>query len=235
MKSVIIDSRASSKIKSSLLSEGFMLIEMPTWQKLQVPVSAHPDMLMFIADKKIITHADYLEIAKEQFKAISSHGYELVISNEEISSEYPLDILFNCIELGDFIFGKENNASLHIIDYSKKSEKRFINVKQGYTKCSVAKLNDRAAITADKSLYKAMTSNGIDVLLISEGSVRLDGYDHGFIGGCTGAFSDKLYFMGNLELHPDAEIIKSFCQKHKTSPISLSDEKLFDGGSLYFL
>ena len=192
-------------------------------------------MLMFIADKKIITHADYLEIAKEQFKAISNCGYELIISNEEISSEYPRDILFNCIELGSFIFGKENNTSSHIIDYSKKCGKSFVNVKQGYAKCSVARLNDGAAITSDKALYKAMSANGIDVLLVSEGNIRLDGYDHGFIGGCTGAFLDKLYFMGNLELHPDAEIIKSFCHKYKTSPISLSDEKLFDGGSLYFL
>ena len=81
-----------------------------------------------------------------------------------------------------FIFGKESNASRYIINYAKQSGKRFVNVNQGYSKCSVAKVSEKAAITADSSLYKAMTEQGIDVLLISQGNITLKGYDCGFIG-----------------------------------------------------
>ena len=235
MKSVIIDYRASSNIKASLIGEGFNIIEMPSWNRLQLPVSAHPDMLLFVAKKQIITHKDYFDIAKKQFETLSTYEYEITLSDEEISSKYPHDILFNSVEIGDHIFAKESHTSKHIIEYNNRSGKMFINVKQGYAKCSVAKVSDNAAITSDLSLYKAMLNKGIDVLLISDGNVRLDGYDYGFIGGCTGLYCDKLYFMGNLELHPDSEKIKSFCKKHKRSPISLSNEPLFDGGSLFFV
>ena len=235
MNSVIIDHRASSKIKTSLLCDGFEIIEMPSWERLQMPVSAHPDMLTFIADKTLIAHRDYYNIAKKQFSHISSLGYEIVLSDEVISCDYPHDILFNCVEFKNAVFGKENSVSKYIKKYAQSRSKVFVNVKQGYTKCSVARVSENAAITADKAIYKALTENGVDALLISEGNVKLDGYGHGFIGGCTGLFEDKLYFMGNVDLHPDGERIKSFCKKHKTSPILLSDELLFDGGSLFFI
>ena len=235
MKSVIIDERLPRSVKESLRLNGFYTIEMPQWHRLQEPVSAHPDMLLFIADDRIITHFEYYEIAKEQFKAICEHGYKIILSDEEISESYPFDILFNCVEIGDLIFGKEINASKYITDYAKKSGMRFINVKQGYAKCSVAKVSDYAAITADPSLAKAMTANGIDVLTISQGCISLKGYDCGFIGGCSGHFGDKIYFSGNIESHPDFESIKVFCLKHGKTAVSLSSEPLFDGGSLFFI
>ena len=182
MKHVIIDCRLPLSVKESLRDKGFTLIEMPEWERLQTPVSAHPDMLMFIAGDKIITHTDYFNEAKKQFEAISGCGYEIITSDEPVSEKYPNDILFNSVEIGELIFGKESNASRYIINYAKQSGKRFVNVNQGYSKCSVAKVSEKAAITADSSLYKAMTEQGIDVLLISQGNITLKGYDCGFIG-----------------------------------------------------
>ncbi len=235
MKHVIIDCRLPRSVKNSLCDKGFTLIEMPEWERLQTPVSAHPDMLMFIAGDKIITHTDYFNAAKRQFETISCCGYDIVLSDEPVSEKYPNDILFNSVEIGELIFGKESNASRHIINYAMRSGKRFINVKQGYSKCSVAKVSDNAAITADTSLYKKMTERGIDVLLISQGNITLKGYDCGFIGGCSGRFDDKIYFSGNIELHPDYDRIKDFCRNHGKIAVSLSTEPLFDGGSLFFI
>lgn len=235
MKKVIIDHRLSKKIKSSLSSLGFDLIEMPSFDKLQSPVSAHPDMLMFFAGKRLITHGEYFDVAKEQFNAILSQGYEAILSTEQIHKDYPKDILFNSAEVGSFVFGKEKFASKHILDYCKEQNKSFVNVSQGYTKCSTVVLSDKAIITADKIICTYAQGLGIKVLHINHAHIRLDGYDHGFIGGCSGVCDGKVYFTGNVELHPDGKDIIDFCEKQEISPVLLSDEELYDGGSLFFI
>ena len=60
----------------------------------------------------------------------------------------------------------------------------------------------------------AAEKKGIDVLAVSPAGVRLDGYNCGFIGGATGADKENVYFCGNVDLHPDGERIKAFCEKH---------------------
>ncbi len=232
---VITDSRIPMSAKEKLIRDGFDIIELPLWNRLAPPVSGHPDMLLFFADNKIITHRGYSELASKQISKLIGQGFEIILSDEKISDKYPNDILFNCVEFENAIFGNEKHTSKHIIEYAISRSKRFVSVKQGYAKCSVAKISENAAITADKSLYKAMIKNGIDVLLISPGGVTLEGYDYGFIGGATGGCCDKIYFIGDPLLHPDGAAMINFCEKHKKSPIALSSEKLFDGGSLLFI
>ena len=96
-------------------------------------------------------------------------------------------------------------------------------------------MSEKAAITADPSLHKALTENGADTLLVRPAEISLPGYDRGFIGGCSGTTEDTVYFSGNIALHPDGELISEFCARHGKSAVSLSDEPLFDGGSLLFI
>ncbi len=235
MKKVIIDSRASDRIKGSLRSLGFLPIEMPPHPALHAPVSAHPDMLLFILGNTVFCHADYYEIAKKEFDEISSEGYEIVKTREFIGSEYPSDILFNALCLGDHLYGKLENVSELVKTEAKRLGITPHPVKQGYAKCSVCKVGEHVAITADPSLYKAMRADGYDVLLIPAGHIGITEYDTGFIGGCSGFDNERVYFSGNIDLHPDAEAIKRFCESHGTHVVSLSTEELFDVGTLFFI
>ena len=235
MKNVIIDSRAPKAVKATLCNMGFSLIQMPPFPALQKPVSAHPDMLLFIADKKVFCHADYQKIANEEFEEIADTGYEIITTNENIGAEYPHDVLFNALSLSKHIYGKLENLSELIKEDAEERSIALHSAKQGYAKCSVAKVGERAAITSDTSLYKAMTADGYDVLLISSGGIGIDEYDTGFIGGCSGCDGERVYFSGNISLHPDGAAIKSFCTKHGMCAVSLSDEPLFDVGSLFFI
>ena len=235
MKKVIIDSRAPKAVKATLCDMGFSLIQMPPFPALQTPVSAHPDMLLFIADKKVFCHADYHKIASSEFDEIANAGYEIITTRENIGAEYPRDILFNALSLGDHIYGKLDNLSELIRTDAEKRGIALHSVKQGYAKCAVAKIGERAAITSDTSLYKGISADGYDTLLISAGHIGISEYDTGFIGGCSGCDSECVYFSGNIELHPDAEAIKSFCKAHGMSVISLSDEPLFDIGTMFFI
>ena len=135
MKKVIIDKRAPEAVKASLVDMGYSLIQMPPHPALPAPVSAHPDMLLFIADGQVFCHADYKKIAKAEFDEIAAAGYEIVTTNECIGCEYPRDILFNALHMDSHIYGKADSFSALIREYAKASVITLRSVKQGYAKC----------------------------------------------------------------------------------------------------
>ena len=236
MNSLVLASSAlTPKCASSLRSLGFEVIIMPKYERLSESVSSHPDMLAFFYGNKYICNKEYYSIASECFEKINSYGYSPIFTDEIPSEKYPSDILFNSLVLGDKLFCLEKGASRELIKFAKSNGLQIINTTQGYTKCSVCKVCDNAIITADKGLSSLAKSKDIDVLTVSEGHVKLEGYDYGFIGGASGVFADTVYFCGNLDSHPDAKEIVAFCKKHKKETFSLSDEELFDVGTLFFL
>lgn len=146
----------------------------------------------------------------------------------ELGKKYPEDIALNaCIVGNKVICGKKG------VHQAIKKNRDIIEVNQGYVKCSVCVVNENSLITDDESIYEACRLKGLDVLLISKGSVSLDGFDYGFIGGCCGKIADDtLAFCGDLNTHTDAYRIKSFLREHGVYPVSLANGCLIDIGSL---
>jgi hypothetical protein len=234
MKHVITDNRIDKKCERGLRERGFELIKMPAFSIFQTPVAAHPDMLLFIGSEKIICHADYFAIAKKELSLIAEiTGAELVLTSDPISSDYPRDVIFNAASVGMWLVCRRDAVLSNVAELYP--ENMIINVKQGYAKCSTAVVGDNAIITANPSIAKAVKEKGIDVLSVSPLGVRLDGYDCGFIGGASGTDEENVYFCGNIDLHPDSERIKAFCRKHGKNAVSLSDEPLYDYGTLIFV
>lgn len=236
MKTLVLASSALSLSCDEKLRElGFEPIIMPPYKRLQSGVSSHPDMLVFFWGDKYFCTKEYYSEAQEIFKKINALGYSPILCDETPSEKYPNDIIFNALPLGNLIFGLENNLSNALKSEAAIMGKKIVDVKQGYTKCSVAKISENAIITADTGIAKTATAHGIDVLNVSEAHVFLDGYNTGFIGGACGAFQDNIYFCGNLYTHPDGKKIEDFCKRHSKTCISLSNGPLFDVGSLFFI
>lgn len=235
MKHVIASQGIPEKCKASLLERGFSLIELPECHSLQRAVASHADMLVFFCGKKYVCTEEYYNYAKDCFNKLNSLGYSPALSKETLSPEYPSDVIFNCFELSGKIYGFEKSISSLIKEYARDNGIVIRNVRQGYAKCSVCKVTRSAIITSDPSIAKAVSSDGADVLLIRSGYVDIDGYDYGFIGGCGGCDGENVYFCGDVSRHPDGELIKKFCEKHNKTCISLSNDNLFDVGSLFFV
>ncbi len=234
MRYVITDNRIDKKCEEGLLKRSFEIIRMPSLSSLQAPVSAHPDMLLFVGKGKLICHKDYFSIAEEQIKMIAEiSGCEILLSDEKIGGKYPSDILFNAALVGDKLICKRSAVSKFVLELY--SDNDVIDVKQGYAKCSICTVGDNAIITADKSIAKAARENRIDVLEIDNSHTRLEGYDCGFIGGASGDDGENIYFCGSIDLHPESERIKEFCKAHGRGVGSLSDEALYDYGTLMFI
>lgn len=197
---------------------------------LQNGVSEHADMLCaYLGD------GDFL-LAKSQcelFDRLSHFGANIRYIGEELGADYPSDIALNFLLLGSRAFGRLDFLSKKAVDYFERNSVKMIDVKQGYTRCSCAVVNENAVITQDGGLEKALKGEGIDVLRISSGGIRLDGYNYGFIGGACGLTDkNRLLFFGDISQHNDYEKIKAFLLKHGCAFDCLNGELVDIGGMI---
>lgn len=231
---VLTDSRIDGKCEKGLISRGFEIIKMPICDGLDAPVSAHPDMLLFVGKGKLICHEKYYNVAKLEIDlAVKKGGLELLIVDEKWEREYPRDVIFNAAPIGDKLICNKKYVSRAIVELY--GEENVIDVRQGYSKCASVIVGEGGVITADPSVAKGARGAGIDVLMLSGQYIALDGYDTGFIGGASGDDGEHVFFSGNVDIHPDAEAIKEFCRAHGRTAVSLSDEPLYDYGTLMFI
>ncbi|MBR4072733.1 MAG: hypothetical protein IKK24_02210 [Clostridia bacterium] len=230
----VTDERISPQAVNRLLQYGYENISLPAFSALPQPVSAHPDMLFFQFGNKLITHKLYYKEAKRQLDKICDKcGFELALTDENIGSAYPNDVLFNAAFIGNSIIGNLSFISKHIKTFASENGVKLINTRQGYAKCSICVVSDNAIITPDSGIERDLKRNtDIDVLKISEGFVGLNGYNTGFIGGATGTDSENVYFCGDIEYHPDKDKIIKFCNKYLKNAICLTDTPLYDVGTI---
>ena len=226
---IFVDGKMTDKVRSSLSFYG-EVISLPPWRGLPDPVSSHPDMLFYpLPNGKTVTGKDYYN---ENLEFFSRYGDVFVLDEKTPSGNYPSDVRFDCLGIGDTLYGKEGYVSDTVLEnYSS-----FVSVKQGYTRCSVALLNNECAVTSDIGIASALKKGGIDVLTVGAGNIELKGYGYGFIGGAGAPLGDGVYgFFGDLFSHPDGEAIFEFASRHKIKAVSLSDEPLSDNGGLLIL
>lgn len=227
---VLTDECVSDKCKESLLALGYVVVRLPSFRGLSSPIASHPDILLAkLKDGSLVLCKEYYESEKSFFDELP---VKIKITEEKLSSGYPNDILFDALAVNNRVYGKEGCVSRFILEDNDE----FVAVKQGYARCSVAMLSDSCAVTSDRGLAEALMKDGIKVLLISPGNIRLKGYDTGFIGGAGGRLLNGVYsFFGDIMSHPDGEKIIEFASQNKINAVSLSDEPLCDNGGLILL
>ncbi len=233
----VLDIRVPYSAQKRLDSLGFEVLLLPPFSLLAEPVASHPDMLLFPFGDKIICHSKYYTEAKSEIDRIAV-SKELILSDEAVSSSYPDDVLFNAAVLGDsYLLCNKKSVSSKILDIALENKLSVVHVNQGYTKCSTCIVSDNAVVTSDKTISKASEELGIDTLLVENKSISLPGYDCGLIGGCSGLceYTNEIFFCGDLGTHPNGDEIISFCKHHGKTPVMLTQERLFDIGSIFFI
>lgn len=178
-------------------------------------------------DMRLSSHADLSLIHIKDEKYISVNN--LTIGQ---GSKYPNDAVLNACIVGDYFIHNLAVTDKILLDAVKDAGYLLINVRQAYTKCSICVVDNNSIITADAGIYKALENTKLNVLLISQGHIKLDGFDYGFIGGSTFKLSKyELAFTGLLDKHPDKDRILHFLSERGISPVFLTDEEIFDIGS----
>lgn len=216
------------QLAPALESMGVRVLPIPQTKTLPVPVSSHADLVLlhaggsrFIAARELRGRVDWL------------HGMEIDYLEYELEGEYPSDCRLNIAVVGDKVLYSPQCA-----DRSALTSLGGIGleVKQGYARCSTCVVSSSAVITADRGISCALGSCGADVLEISPGGIRLDGYDHGFIGGSSFKLAeDVIAFTGSLYQHPDCGRIMEFLRAHSVQAVYLTQEPIFDVGGAVLL
>ena len=194
---------------------------------LSEEVSCHADMLMCHTGNNKIVLAPSQE---KLYNELKSRAFDVAFS-EELKEFYPKDILLNVAVSKSFACGNFSFTSERLLE--SLQNKALINVKQGYTKCSLCFVTENAYITEDTGIAAALKNTGCDVLLIEKGDIYLSEKHFGFFGGATGKISpDELAICGSLQSHRNGKAIEAFLNKHGVTPVELFDGQIKDTGGI---
>ena len=225
MKSIYIDYRVSDKILSRLLSFGYPVIKIIPDKYIDTSVASHADMNLLKINNKIFATTNVRFENDIQVNRVDT---------SPINSLYPHDCFLNAVCIGnDFICSKKSIYT-QALDFAEKNNMNIIDVSQGYVKCNICVVSEdeKAIITEDAGICEKLSCNGYDVLMLNTHCVGLKPYEYGFIGGASGLIDGKLCFTGNICAHAEYTRIRDFCEKHSVELVVLSDEALYDYGSI---
>lgn len=214
MSNVYLSENACPALKDWLCKNGYRVTEIRATGRVYPAISAHPDIYMcrlgMDAGAPLIRAAD-----------------------DELGYSYPDNVLYNAVCLDKYF--------IHNLKYTSESLKKavqdkklnMINVKQGYTKCSIAVVDGRSVITSDEGIARTLVKySDIDLLHIRHGFVSMPGFECGFIGGASGRVGDKMLFNGDLSAHPDFADICKFSNARGIEPVYFKGFPLEDIGSI---
>lgn len=216
------------KAIEKLASFGISVSEIRKNPLLPEPVASHADLqFLHLKENRFLIANEHLFIGELQKKFIEQ------CIQVSLGNKYPYDVLLNCKIIGSNIVLNKRTIAAEVLEFAADEGLNLINVNQGYSGCSICVINESAIITDDESICRAAQNFLNDVLFVSKGSIRLKGYNYGFIGGCCGKISKtKLAVNGRIESHKDYKDIIDFTAKHNVEIVELSDEPLTDIGGI---
>lgn len=222
----------ANKIKLNPILDVHDLIVVPSNGEVDQRIAHHTDLSIAVVQDHLFIEPSCYDEVIEQLN-YTGYGIEDMHCGKTIISKfYPHDIAYNVLAMKSHLF--------HKTDYTDAVIKKIVNleaidVKQGYSRCSVLPVGLNAAITSDEGMFKVLSKHGYKVLKISLGDIELKGFTHGFIGGVGGLVENYMLINGSLKFHPDGEHIKRFIMKQNYEVIELHHGPLEDVGSILYL
>lgn len=214
---------------TSLKALGYTPVLLPEYELLPVPVSSHPDMLIYrMSSGALLTYTGYYEANRSVFDRLCCEIFTEDILPDKV---YPHDIYLNALRLGDTVYGRCDMLPQIILNDTKKA----VNINQGYARCSACVIDQNAIITADRSIAGAAGARGVEVTLIESGNIELEGYGYGFIGGASGLLDGCVAFIGDPGTHPSGDKITAAVLSRGMDIIILDDCMLCDCGGLILI
>ena len=226
---VIVDFRTNSDTIKSLEGLGIKVVPSIEVKTLHPSICGHTDMMIHhIENKRFVVAAE----CYDYFSSILDDAV-LIKGADGLAEDYPKDILYNCAVCGDFVICNTACTAIEILSEYRRLKKKILNVKQGYSKCSICMVNENAIITADEGIARVCKNNGIDVLKINPGNIELPGMNYGFIGGATGLIDKNILAVnGELKTHPNGDAIRAFCKNYSVDVYELKKGSIADIGSI---
>ncbi|MCT4619620.1 MAG: hypothetical protein N4A62_09575 [Marinisporobacter sp.] len=231
VKLVVVDGRASDNLVNNLKHMGINIIKTPYCRELYNAISYHPDILLHPINGKDMIVAPNVYEGLE--KPLKRYGVNVIKGETVLKRNYPDNIAYNIARVSNFAIHNFKYTDPLTLKLLEENQVELIHVKQGYSKCSICIVNEKAIITSDRGIAKTVEKYGIDPLVIKPGYIDLSELEYGFIGGISGLIGkNKIAFSGLLEHHPNYDEILKFLEKYEAKPIFLENKKPIDIGSI---
>ena len=240
-KYVIADFRMKKIYKEYIESLGYEIIDSNYNLDLYDEIAAHVDISYIKIGNEIITSPDkFVELGKK---------IKCNVGKTELGRDYPADIPYNVCIMG--------KRAIHNFDYTdpvineKLNENRYdkVYVKQGYSNCSIAVIDDNSCITSDMGIAKILMDYGIDVLFVYEPDIKLLKRTNlnetnqnrmyfeysdmqGFIGGAMATIGDEVIVFGDVNKFLNKDKIIKFIESKGKKIKSFDGEEIIDYGSI---
>ena len=233
----LVDSRIDRECELSLVRRGFKVLKLPANKNLGEAVASHTDLNIHLIQNTLVSTAEYCEENEALFTLLNKEirGLRMCFTSDRLSSAHPRDAALNLLKLKDKMYARADAVSPFLKKLGEDMGYELVPVKQGYPACTVLKLNEEAAITADNGMEKILTKNGIRVTKIAEGGIELPPYPYGFIGGAAGVYDGTVYFLGDPKTHPSYPLIKEAAEKESLIVLALGTGALRDLGGIVFV
>ena len=224
-----VDYRTTEEEINSLKNLNYDVIKIPKDNNLYEAINGHTDIQLNILNRHTIIVNKNINLSFKEL--LKTKNINFIESDSTLSFKYPSNISLNAYITDNYLVHNLKFTDRKILDYCKN--KKIIHVNQGYTKCSILPLREKAIITNDTGIYNTLKSENFDILLLPFGDIELSGFNYGFIGGVGGMISnDSMAFFGSLDNYAFGNEVKKFLYKYDIKPIYLSNTKLIDRGSL---
>jgi len=233
MSFAVCSEKIPKEATSELYRLGYGVITLPPHPSLKDAVACHADMIFSALDGDVFFDRIYMETYPDTVGSIVSAGGFRLILTEDLEGVYPRDCAHNALIGERVVAARLDAVSQEIKGAAMESGRALVDVRQGYAACSCLLAND-ALVTADEGIARALAPY-CGVLKIAPGSVILDPYDTGFIGGASGFDGLAAYFVGDISTHPDGERIISHLAAYGVAVRSLCGGELYDIGGIKFI
>ena len=227
----LIDKRITCDMELELKRRNIEIIKTVECKELYNAIKYHPDICVCnLGNGNIVVAPNVYDYYNEVLK---DKGFNVIKGDKYIEKKYPYNIHYNICIFGKYALHNFKYTESNILKYIEDNNLIKINLKQGYSKCSICIVDENSIITSDKGIYNTVKEYNIDCLLIDEGHIDLFDLNYGFIGGCSGLISkNKIAFLGDITKHPDYIKIKEFLTNKNKEIVCLSKENLLDLGSI---
>ena len=224
-----VDYRTTENEINSLKKLNYDVLKIPKDNNLYEAINGHTDIQLNILNKHTLIINKNINCSFKELLKIKNINF--IESDSTLSSKYPNNVSLNAYITDNYLIHNLKFTDKKILEYCKN--KKTINVNQGYSKCSILPLREKAIITNDIGIYNTLKNENFDILLLPFGDIELAGFNYGFIGGVGGMISnDSMAFFGSLDNYAFGNEVKKFLYKYDIKPIYLSNTKLIDRGSL---
>lgn len=227
MKYVLV-SEDLPKESFNILSKYGKVVKTRENDNLLEGLKSHPDMLLHpLPNGDIICDRDNISYYKSIFGDRNVFG-----TYKSLAKNYPEDVMLNCVTYDKYFIHNIKYTDKLVLDYYKQNRYELINVKQGYTKCSILVAND-FLVTSDDGIYNNL-KDIVPIYKIAPKQIKLKNFDYGFIGGASGSIGKELFITGDLSQHTSNKYLNEIAKEHGYNIRILCDSLIEDLGSILF-